>query len=630
MKPSWRVRALGGSLEAALRAREAVRLEGGVGRDSVLWKFRPAFFLAVRLTGRYWLLRSDLAGWRRTFTWVGGVADVVSTRALIQESYPLGARAAFEVGEGALISAGLADHNAAAQLTIPTLIELSYRGGLRWAAPVSAAQILACTALRSVAGRAPNLSVYLFQASAAIGADRLASLERARRRGDVALAAVRAEEAVASGYRAGRYAAATEVVGTDEDGHPVIPHDRITPIANYLHMTSLVAPQDSGSALSAIGPRQQKAYLRGLSTGLLDALMVWRTEANQRRPRLADQLSEPRLDFAKGDWLLTPMQQSALFEQLDALALRGGALAVSVASSGIYGSRMVLLVNGNRLVVPADLLAFRTTATNLMQAAPGAGVLWALLEMLPSQNGLPFPVGGLCALPAAVWAGWAQVSRDDEVTEASYLRRALLVAAAHTVICAMVVRNCCAERPDGHAPYSLSLFTPATMIGGAWSRLGGVERVLAVGALMSIAVAGWAAVPHRRAFAPHIFQVAVCLVSGVRFDQARTNTLVDLGEEATERLRVLRDGAATRGRLDELDLCERACREAEEAIDQGPERALSSDAPGAPDIRALHDLIRARIGDLVATDQAAEPLREFDDVLAAQRALVLDAERAGR
>lgn len=608
-------------LVARLHATEAARLGRGVGRDTVLWRLRAAFFLSVRLTGRYWLLKSNLSGWRRTATWIGAGGDFVAARGLRRETYPLGVRVPFEVLESAVISVGLADHNAAAQMTIPTLIELGYRGGLGWALPVSAAQIGMTTALRAAAGRKPNMSVYLFQVSAFFGIDRLAALELERQHNEESLAAVRSREAVESGYRAGRYAAATETIGEDEAGQPVIPHDTITPIAAYLgaYSSSLRSPAES--ALATIGPRQQKAHLRGLSIGLLDALIVWRTEANQRRPRLDDQLSTPSFDnVADGDRLLTPIQQSGLLEALDALELRGGPLHVTVVNTGPYASRMVLWINGNLVTVAADELAFATTATNLMRAARPAALFWALLEMQPSQNGLPFPAGLAASVPAIAWLALGWRGQDKNVEETAYLRAALLVAGAHTAITALIVRHLCPERPSGYAPYALSLFAPATMIGGSWSRLSNRERVGAVGALVGIALAGRAAVTHPRAFLVHAFQIAVCFASGVAFDRARTEKLGSLSAEATEHLRLLRDTATTRGRLDELDLCHRACEEAVEAITTELERVPDSEK-AASNIRHLDHLIRSRITTLVGDEPSENPLVDFTEVLDSQRRL---------
>lgn len=616
------INALRSDLAAGLRAKEASRLGRGVGRDTVLWRFRAAFFLAVRLTGRYWLLRSDLSGWRRTATWMGAGGDLVAARALRRETYPLGARVPLEVLESAVISAGLTDHNAAAQMTIPTLIELGYRGGLEWALPVSATQIAMTTTLRASVGRTPNMSVYLFQLSAFFGIDRVAALELERQRTEEALAAIRSEEAVASGYRAGRYAAATEIIGEDERGQAIIPHDTLTPIAAYLSINSSSLGSHAGSALVTIGPRQQKAQLRGLSTGLLDALIAWRTETNQRRPRLDEQLSVPAFgNVADGDRLLTPIQQSRLLQDLDALHLPGGRLHISVVSAGPYGSRMVLRVSGNLVTVAADELAFATTATNLMRAAPQAAVLWALLEMQPSQNGLPFPAGLAASVPAIAWLAWGRRSQDKNVEETTYLRAAVLVAAAHTSITTLVVRHFCADRPSGYAPYSLSLFAPAAMIGGSWSRLSTLERAAAIGALATIAVAGWAAVPHPRALLVHAFQIAVCFASGLGFDLARTEKLQTLSAEATEHLRLLRERAMIRGRLDELELCHRACEEAVQAITT--ELASTPEAEeAAKSIRHVDDLIRSRIKALRTGEPSDDPLADFVDVLDEQRRVV--------
>lgn len=110
---------------------------------------------------------------------------------------------------------------------------------------------------------------------------------------------------------------------------------------------------------------------------------------NVRRSALVNQVLDPALPEGQGMALLSGEQVTRLAGALDALAVRG-TLAVAVVEATRPGARVVLEVNGRRLVLPADpprLAVVRADPTPV--AMLEGGVMYALLEATDAADAAP-------------------------------------------------------------------------------------------------------------------------------------------------------------------------------------------------------------------------------------------------
>lgn len=557
-----------------LRQREIERL-GGVAHQGGLWDFRPWMFLGVRYYFRYALHGATRARRARRRIALGAAADVVGAARLRSNKYPYAARVPIEITEAASLSTTVADYSAAAQLTVPLIMELAYRGGARYALPVSGMQVLVTLAARKASAQSASLRPFGYHSIAVIAVDQLANLENERHQLRASFSTLYRRSVAASGYLAGRYDAASRNLAP-ADGESVIPHDELLPVASILEgLGAIDRPALLDSPLGQIGPRQQKAYLRGLSVTLADAIVVWRSATNRDRPRVDDQLLAGEVPLPdKGNvWLLTASQTEALFRELDALQLPGGRLVVSNVRAREYGSTISMEVNDQSIVVSEDRSSVPIVAANILLAAPAGATLWALSECLPGSSDVPLWAAGAASIPAARW--WHTVARTRPTAEEPQLGIGVAVAAAQAGLLATFVRLSGHVHPAGVSPWSQALLAPAAMLGACWTRVGMVTKAATFAALALVVGVTERSIPrgNRR---PMGFQLSGSVLSfgvGLAFDQARMGALKGYGSQVQSELAYVRDAMFWAGRADELKLCLAACRQALDASRHLPDSA---------------------------------------------------------
>lgn len=558
------VRASAERVMLSLEAREAARL-GGVARQSALWAFRVPTYLGVRLYFRYFLLTADTTDAGKRMVTIGAVTDLLAAYLLASNHYPYRIRLSIEVLEAALLAPTVTEYSSAAQLTAPSLMELTYRGGPRYALGLSLAQFAATSAVRRVAGQPFRPLPFGYHAIAVVAVEQLGRLEHERNRMRVTFADDRRRAVVASGYLAGRYDAAAgvlSVAGPDK----LIPHDQLGPLASIFQGTGIIERSELvDSPLGRIGPRQQKAYLRGLSVSLGDAIALWRTSTNRKRPRIDDQLlaGEPLIPPKGYAWLLTPTQTEELFKELDALELPGGRLQVSKVEARQYAGAVSLEINGSAVHLATDRNVVPLFAANILLAAPAGATLWALADGLPGSSNVPPWVAVLAAFPAGLW--WQSVEHSRPSAEQPQLGTGLGVAAAHAGVISAYVRASGHSHPDGVSPWSQALLAPAAMLGACWTRLSRRARFATIGSLGIIAVVAERSIPAggRRRAGGQIAGSILCFIVGTAFDRARMQALRGQSAEVEADVERLRDYAFWMGRAEELELCLAACDQAE-------------------------------------------------------------------
>ena len=554
-----------------LRAAERRRL-GRLAADRSFWAFRPALHLLVRSAYRWWFIQSDAPAFAKRTALVGAALDVGVAVGLRRNMYPLALRIPLEVAEASLLGAAPRkdDHSAAAMLTVPVLMELTYRGGPQWAVPVALIQITSTTALRRLAGKPALFPVYAFQLFAFTAANQLALLEG---ESQVALereAAAAATAALSAAFHSGRYDAAARPL---EDDHR-IPHDEMAPITGILRrMLSDSVVASEAPSLWQMGFGQRKSSLRGSATLLDDAFRTWRANENRLRPRLSQMVLSPIVEGGKGaEVLLAPAQADDLVEILSSLSLPGGTLEITGIRARRYGDAVSFDVGHGptrtrrRVTLRPDRVALAGQPANVLRAGPLGAFEFALADALPWGNRVPPGAAVVESLPAAAWLAIAR-RRDAQgrpLGEQEHTRLAVAVGSSTSLLCAAAVRGFRVSRPHGSAVTAQALLAPAAVVGSAWSLLRLRTRLAVVGATALTVGLGRAIVPrgHRAPLWDHLLGPTVVFGVGWSFDRARVRSVKAARTAAAKEVESVAKAAFALGRRDELEMCFGAWAEA--------------------------------------------------------------------
>lgn len=558
-------------LSSRLNEAERRRL-GRLAADRSFWTFRPALHLLVRSAYRWWFLQSDAARFAKRAALVGAAVDVGVAVCLHRDVYPLAVRIPLEIAEASLLGAAprTDDQAAAAMLTVPVLMELTYRGGPKWAIPVALTQIASTTALRHVAGKPALLSVYAFQLFTFTAANQLAALEGESQLALEREAAAAAAAALAASFHSGRYDAAARPLDDDQR----IPHDEMAPITGILRgllgdgRVAAEAP-----SLWQIGFGQRKSSLRSSATLLNDAFRSWREVENRLRPRLSEMVLSPVVEGGKGaEVILAPGQTDDLVETLSSLSLPGGTLEITGTKARGYGEAISFDIvhrqsrTRHRVTLGPDRVALAGKPANVLRAGPLGAVQFGLADALPWGNRVPPWAAVAESLPAAAWLVMAR-RRDAQglsLGEQEHTKLAVAVGLSATLLCAAAVRVFRVARPHGNAVTAQALLAPAAVVGSAWSLLRPRAR-FAVGVTTALTVGlGRAIVPRgqRSRLWDHLLGPSVVFGVALAFDRARVRSVSAARTAAATEVESVAKAAFALGRRDELEMCQRARDEA--------------------------------------------------------------------
>lgn len=371
--------------------------------------------------------------------------------------------------------------------------------------------------------------------------------------------------AIAGHYQVARN---TYLVG----GEPLNPHDVLSGVR--LHFP---AARDEPSALHEFTWGGRKSALEALAAEqavqLDTALRAWRRDTNCRRSALADQVLDPLLPEGEGMSLLSGEQVVELGRALDDLDLRG-ALAVRVAEATRPGARVVLVINGTRVVLPPDPLpTVELRADPTPVAILEGGVMWALLEATDAADAAPLwsvlpGVGAYAAL--AIWSRRVLRERGEAAHEAVLLLSALAALTQAVAVHAGIRGR--PNRPDGtqRLPMQTALNAPAMAAGFCWPSLSPRARRRTALAFGALGVLGLAMLEPPRwridllgntIWLPAVFLPAVAYsAGGQQYAQRAQDDLYARHAKAV-------DDALRRGERDEWARIAEACTQALACID---------------------------------------------------------------
>lgn len=382
------------------------------------------------------------------------------------------------------------------------------------------------------------------------------------------------------------------------DGERLNPHDVLSGIR--LHFP---AARDRSTALHDFTWGGRKRALETLASEkavqLDTALRAWKRDTNCRRSAVADQVLDPALPEGDGMTLLSGDQVGRLAEALDTLDLRGAA-AVRVVEATRPGARVVLEVNGARVVLAPD-----PPRTTVLRADPApvaileGGILWALLEATEAADAAPLwsVLPGIAAFSGlAAWARRALCERGEAAHEAivSLSAGAALVqaAAVHAAI------RGAPDRVDGSQrfPMQTALNAPTVLAGFCWPSLSTAAKwrtAAGFGALLALGVAllerpRWRAdLVRNGVWLPALFATSLAYAEAGSREAERARAEVQrLQAEAA-------DAAVQRGERREWERIRTACAEALEWVDcVGP----SARAAVEQRLQDLYRLAEERLG----------------------------------
>ena len=469
-----------GRLREWARAREAeVDAVGFSPQRRLLLQARVPFHMAFRGACRLsiWLEPARRPVLRRVAVAACATWDLLEVTSLRRDPrLRLGTRLAADLADTATWSAfsGRA-YSVVPIIGVPLVTETALR--YRWAgAPLPIAHLLAAGAARRLAHKpvepmrlGPQVLAFFF----GLGLRRVerGGAQRVRASFEAELRAAETTAAIAGQYRVAR---STYVLY----GEPINPHDVLSGIR--LHFPSA---RDQPSALHELTWGGRKGALEALAAEravqLDTALRAWRRDTNVTRSALSAQVLDPTLPEGHGMALLSGEQVARLGEVLEALDVRG-AFAVEVVEAARPGARVVLVVNGRRVVVPPDpprLVVVRADPTPV--AMLEGGVLYALLEATDAADAAPLwsVLPGIAAFGGvAAWSRRALRARGAAAHE-SMISLSAMAALAQALFVHAAVRGQ-PDRPDGtqRTPMQVALSAPTLLVGFCWASLGPGSR----------------------------------------------------------------------------------------------------------------------------------------------------------
>lgn len=469
----------------------AAQHAGGLVGDAIV-RGLVAFHLSYRVATRLHHLLSP-GGGARSRPWklalIGStVADVVGTMALVRsDEVHLAGRTAVEAADAFLWACSPAQAaNTACLPAMPFLVEAGLRTGPRRAMVPALSIWGAVAAGRRLTGRRAGVELPCWIIGAVLGGAQWRRHEREQED------AVRnAQRASVEASRARAHLAGQSSVATGAD----------TALDLLVRTMPIIGDAAQGSALDEI-TRSWKGSLAEqvgeTAVYLGTALLVWQ-RARNLHPDLSTHV---QFDVAPGDGtaLLTAAQAVALDQRLSVMAL-AGSVTVCRVGDGVPrpGERLVLLIAGSRVEVPAD----PGVAVRPFSPGPLTNQVVALtaLGALASDHG-GAPWGSVVAPTAALAVMGHRTARRPDGDPTG--RTSLLQAAAFALVYTEVVGRWLPQgrdvgwTGDKVHPYMGSLLGIVAITQFHRRRLSPWHRLLAAATVAAVVARGWSLIPPPR------------------------------------------------------------------------------------------------------------------------------------
>lgn len=551
------------------REREVLHPVGFSPERSLLLRTRVPFHLVLRLTARVCV--AGIAPPKHRRRWYAATAtslawDVLEAVKLSRNpGMRLGSRLVADLVDIAAWSSASPEGYASSPIVgAPLLTEATLR--YSWlGVPLLAPHVVGVAAARRLAGkrvRPANLGNLLVAVGGGVG---LRSVETARVQRIREDFDVERSSAETTARIAGRYRLTQQTYTVD--GRVLKPHDRLS----GLRLHFLRARSEHESVLHQMLWGGRKGALRELASSralqLDTVLRAWKTDTNEKRTALADQVNDPGLPEEHGMTLISGNQSQALGRLLDLSRLRGD-WQIIVVEATRPGARVVLDVAGKTLVLPPDPTNLLVTRGDPTPVAPlVGGVLWALLDSTEAAN----DVALWSVLPGAVAFGaladWSsdQIRERGEAAHGQIIRASFMAALLQATIVHLGIRGS-PSRPDGsqRTPIQVALCAPA-MIGGfclpSLSPLERAKTALAFGAVLACGLAMLETPRWRRNLVMNFTWNATGFVLSLAYRLATEGDAERTLRELRGRIVEAAELAANEGEQLEWSLIEQACAE---------------------------------------------------------------------